>query len=105
VRSIIDRHGLRAICYGHAGDGNIHVNLLKGAQDAWSRNLDDAIREIFEEVAALGGKISGEHGIGSVQREYLPIAHDAGEISLMRAIKRTFDPANILNPDKILPES
>jgi len=105
VRAIIDRYGLRAICYGHAGDGNVHVNILKDETgEAWDRNLDTAIREIFARVAELGGKISGEHGIGWVQRNYMPIAHAAGELELMRAIKRTLDPHDILNPGKIFPD-
>ncbi len=105
VRSIIDRYGLRAICYGHAGDGNVHVNILKDETgEAWDRNLDAAIREIFARVAELGGKISGEHGIGWVQRDYMPIAHAPGELNLMRAIKKTFDPHEILNPGKIFPD-
>lgn len=104
VDAIIKKHGLRAICYGHAGDGNIHVNILKdeGGQ-AWSAGLDTAIREIFGKVAALGGKISGEHGIGWVQKAYMPITHDAVELDVMRRIKRAFDPDNILNPGKIFP--
>jgi len=106
VREIIDRYGLRAICYGHAGDGNVHVNILKDETgEAWASHLDTAIREIFAKVTALGGKISGEHGIGWVQRNYMPIAHAPGELNLMRAIKRTFDPNDILNPGKIFPET
>lgn len=102
VRAIIDKHGLRAICYGHAGDGNIHVNILQNEEGkGWSDSLDPAIREIFREVGALGGKISGEHGIGWVQRDYLTLTHDPAELEIMRAIKRVFDPAGILNPGKI----
>ena len=104
VNAIIQRHGLRAICYGHAGDGNIHVNILKDEGGlAWSAGLETAIREIFSKVAALGGKISGEHGIGWVQKSYMPITHDAAELEVMRRVKRAFDPDDILNPGKILP--
>ncbi|HZI94215.1 MAG TPA: FAD-linked oxidase C-terminal domain-containing protein, partial [Patescibacteria group bacterium] len=105
VDEIIKRYGLRAICYGHAGDGNIHVNILKDeGGTAWSSHLDTAIREIFGKVAALGGKISGEHGIGWVQRDYMRITHSEVELELMRRIKRAFDPDDILNPGKILPD-
>jgi glycolate oxidase len=100
----VRRHGLRAICYGHAGDGNIHVNLLKDGSGEWGPGLDSAIREIFTAVGTLGGKISGEHGIGWVQREWLPLTHDPVELSLMRAVKQLFDPRGILNPGKIFPE-
>lgn len=105
VDVIIRRHGLRAICYGHAGDGNIHVNILKDEQgQAWETGLQTAIREIFGQVAALGGKISGEHGIGWVQKGYMPIVHDGAELEMMRRIKDAFDPGRILNPGKILPD-
>ncbi len=104
VDAAVRRHGLRAICYGHAGDGNIHVNLLKDTATT-DQGLDAAIREIFSAVATLGGKISGEHGIGWVQRDYMPLAHDPVELSLMRAVKHAFDPAGILNPGKVLPGS
>ncbi len=104
ARAIIEKHGLRAISYGHAGDGNIHVNILRERNADDAARLDSAIRELFESVAGFGGKISGEHGIGCVQRDYLPIAHDAAELNLMRGIKRLFDPAGILNPGKIFPD-
>jgi glycolate oxidase len=105
VHAIVDRFGIAAICYGHAGDGNIHVNLLKeGLDDAtWERALPDAIREIFRHTVALGGSLSGEHGIGLVQREYLPIAMSADEIEACRRVKRALDPLGVLNPGKIFP--
>ncbi len=102
VDDIVRKRGLRAICYGHAGDGNIHVNILRDRDDAWSPGMETAVRELFAKVAELGGKISGEHGIGWVQRGYMPIVHDPAELELMRRIKQAFDPENILNPGKIL---
>jgi glycolate oxidase len=105
VKKISKRYGIRTVCYGHAGDGNLHVNILKMdmTDDEWSKQLDPAIREIFELTVSLGGLISGEHGIGWVQRPYLPIAFTDVEIDLMKRIKKVFDPTGILNPDKIFP--
>jgi glycolate oxidase len=91
------------VCYGHAGDGNLHVNIIKGnLTDAqWDTELPKAIRELFTEVVKLGGTISGEHGIGLVQKNYMDIAFPEVALNLMRAIKKVFDPKGILNPGKI----
>jgi len=74
VKEISAKYGITTICYGHSGDGNIHVNILKDKLDdqTWEKNLDKAIREIFELTVSLGGMISGEHGIGYSQKSYLP---------------------------------
>jgi glycolate oxidase len=106
VKEICARYGITSICYGHAGDGNVHVNILKDKLDdaTWHRHLDTAIREIFQLTVSLGGTISGEHGIGYSQRSYLPIAITPVELALMKSIKTSFDPNNILNPGKIFPE-
>lgn len=106
VKEICQKYGITSICYGHAGDGNIHVNILKDKLDdeSWERNVELAIREIFKLTVSLGGTISGEHGIGYSQKEYLPIALSETEINLMRKIKQVFDPSNILNPGKIFPD-
>jgi glycolate oxidase len=103
VKEIAQRFGITAICYGHAGDGNVHVNILKEKMDdtTWEKNLDGAIREIFRLTVSLGGTISGEHGIGYSQKPYLSIAISPAEMNLMREIKRAFDPHGILNPGKI----
>lgn len=103
VKEICSRYGIRSICYGHAGDGNVHVNILKDgvSDDVWARDLDPAIREIFQLTVSLGGTISGEHGIGYSQKSYLPIAIGPAEIALMKNIKQTFDPSGILNPGKM----
>jgi len=104
VKEIAGRYGLLTICYGHAGDGNIHCNIIKTVDDeTWNNVLPKAIVEIFEHTHALGGQVSGEHGIGYVQREYLSITVGAVEIDLMRKIKAQFDPQGILNPGKIFP--
>ena len=103
VKEISAKYGITTICYGHSGDGNIHVNILKDKLDdkTWENNIDGAIREIFKLTVSLGGTISGEHGIGYSQKPYLSIAIGDTEIDLMKKIKRTFDPNNILNPGKI----
>lgn len=105
VKEICSRYGVTSICYGHAGDGNVHVNILKDRLDdaAWDRLAQTAVKEIFELTVSLGGTISGEHGIGYTQKSYLPIALSPIEIRLMRDIKHAFDPAGILNPGKIFP--
>lgn len=106
VKSIGDRYGFESVCYGHAGDGNLHVNILKGelSDEAWHTGLNPAIREIFELCKKLGGTISGEHGIGYVQKSYMDIPFDMAQLALMKAIKHAFDPKGILNPGKIFPD-
>jgi glycolate oxidase len=103
VKEICSRYGITSVCYGHAGDGNVHVNLLKGGlgEETWNEGIEPAIREIFTLTVSLGGTISGEHGIGYTQRPYLPIAVPGAEIDLMKSIKGAFDPRGILNPGKI----
>jgi glycolate oxidase len=103
VKDIGKRYGFHSVCYGHAGDGNLHVNIIKGelSDEQWNGSLKEGIREIFELVKNLGGTISGEHGVGLVQKEYLPIVFDPVQMQLMKAIKKVFDPNNILNAGKI----
>jgi glycolate oxidase len=107
VKRIGKKYGFESICYGHAGDGNLHVNILKGnlSDEKWDNELNLAIRELFEKVVALGGTISGEHGIGLVQKNYMDIAFPEVAINLMKNIKNVFDPNNILNPGKLFPEN
>ena len=103
VKTIGRKYGFQSVCYGHAGDGNLHVNIVKGtmSDDDWSNKLKDGIRELFIVVKSLGGTISGEHGIGLVQKEYMYIVFDPVQIRLMKQIKDVFDPKGILNPGKI----
>jgi glycolate oxidase len=105
VKAIGARYGFSSVCYGHAGDGNLHVNIIKGdLPDAfWHHELPQAIREIFRLTVSLGGTISGEHGIGLVQRPYMDIAFSPRQLALMRSIKQAFDPQGIMNPGKVLP--
>jgi glycolate oxidase len=103
VREITARHGVRAICYGHAGDGNIHVNVLRGDMEParWRERSPVISRDIFRFIIGLGGTISGEHGIGCVQRANLPLAVPPAGIALYQRLKQAFDPRGILNPGKI----
>lgn len=103
VKAIGKKYGFQSVCYGHAGDGNLHVNIVKGtmSDDDWNNKLPLGIREIFKEVVQLGGTISGEHGIGLVQKSYLDIAFSQQQLALMKSIKYLFDPKGILNPGKI----
>lgn len=103
VKSIGEKYGFQSVCYGHAGDGNLHVNIIKGdlSDEQWENELPKAITEIFEHTVSLGGTISGEHGIGLVQKPFMPIAFSDFQLNLMRNIKNVFDPKGILNPGKI----
>lgn len=106
ISAISKKYGILTISYGHAGDGNIHVNIIKQdiSDDDWQNRLPNVIEELFREVVILGGSISGEHGIGWVQKNYLPLALGPVEIELMRKIKGIFDPRGVLNPGKLLPD-
>jgi len=85
--------------FGHIGDGNLHVNILKNEE--WKDNGDKIINELFKKLNAFGGKISGEHGIGFTKKRFLKYSRTEKQINLMKNIKREFDPMNILNPGKI----
>ncbi len=106
VKDIGKKYGFQSVCYGHAGDGNLHVNILKGdlSDEFWENGLPVAISELFQVTVRLGGTISGEHGIGWVQKRYMPIAFNSVQLALMKQIKRVFDPKNKLNPGKIFPD-
>jgi glycolate oxidase len=102
VAELRARHGLLIPCFGHAGDGNIHVNILIDPSDPDEvRRAERAARELFEGVVGLEGSISGEHGIGFSKAPYLGIELSADVIALMRRVKAAFDPRGILNPGKI----
>lgn len=103
IKSIGKVYGFSSICYGHAGDGNLHVNILKGNLNdfEWENTVNNGIAELFTLVKKLKGTLSGEHGIGWVQKPYMPIIVDEINLNLMREIKKVFDPKNIMNPEKI----
>ncbi len=103
VKNIGKKYGFNSVCYGHAGDGNLHVNILKEnmSDEDWKVQLPIAIREIFTLCVQLKGTLSGEHGIGLVQKDYMDIAFKPVLLDLQKNIKLLFDPNNILNPNKM----
>jgi glycolate oxidase len=103
LKEISDHFGFEAVCFGHAGDGNVHIEILKGeaGSDHWRRVLPNMIEEILNVVLSLGGMITGEHGIGFTKKQYLPKALGADQVALLRRLKGAFDPNAILNPGKI----
>jgi glycolate oxidase len=103
VKEIGKRYGFKSVCYGHAGDGNLHINIIKEnmTNEDWNNKLPIGIREIFEVCIDLKGTISGEHGIGYVQKHYMDIPFGKTELNLQKEIKRLFDPNGIMNPGKV----
>jgi glycolate oxidase len=105
IKEIAGRHDVRIINFGHGGDGNVHVNVLKDdvPDDRWQALVPLVAEEIYQLTLSLGGMITGEHGIGATRRRYLPLALDDAQIEVMRRIRGAFDPNRILNPGKIFP--
>ena len=103
VKEIGKKYGFKSVCYGHAGDGNLHINIIKGEMSDydWNNELSKGIREIFKLTKELGGTISGEHGIGLVQKDYIDIVLSKKNLEIQKGIKKLFDPNQILNPGKI----
>ncbi|MDF2437981.1 MAG: dehydrogenase [Bacteroidota bacterium] len=104
VKVVGAKYNFKTVCYGHAGDGNLHIRLIKGdlTDEQWDGDyIKKAIAEIFTICKELGGTISGEHGIGLVQQEYMNIVFAEKALDLQRSIKKVFDPNNILNPGKM----
>lgn len=101
VHRIGENRGVRVAAYGHAGDGNLHVNVL--FDEATAEHAERAVEDVLHTAIELGGTISGEHGIGYAKRRFLPWEHSPGKLSIQRALKNTLDPHNILNPGKIWP--
>jgi glycolate oxidase len=101
------RYGVEVIAYGHAGDGNLHLRILKPAEmspEAWQAMQHPLLEDFYGRVARLGGTITAEHGVGYKRSAYLPLVMDPALIALHRRIKAAFDPLGILNPGKIFPD-
>jgi glycolate oxidase len=103
VKELGKEHNFQAVCFGHAGDGNLHIRIKKeGLTNSFgNEEMLLALRVLFKQIKSLGGTISGEHGIGMVQKSFMDIMFDEATFRLMRGIKKTFDPNNILNAGKI----
>jgi glycolate oxidase len=103
VKEIAKTYDFKVVCYGHAGDGNLHIRIKKEgvANSNDDPSVIEGIKELFKLVYKLGGTISGEHGIGLLQKSYIDIVFNNTQLELMRGIKKTFDPNNILNAGKI----
>ena len=105
--SLQKKYGIRLRSFGHAGDGNLHIYILRDDLDAetWQQKLGAVFDELYAKAADLGGKVSGEHGIGFAKKPYLANTLDPAEKRLMTGIKTAFDPQNILNPGKLIPSA
>jgi D-lactate dehydrogenase len=102
MRELSQRYELPIVCFGHAGNGNVHVNVLPRDEAELAR-AEECLRDVFATVIRLDGTLSGEHGIGLAKRDFMPLAIDASALALMRRVKSEFDPEGILNPGKLLP--
>jgi glycolate oxidase len=103
IKELGNQYGFNSLCFGHLGDGNVHINILKEqmSDEDWNTKVVDGIGEIFKLTVTLGGTLSGEHGIGIAKKPYMSIAMGEANLTLMRGIKKVFDPNGILNPGKI----
>jgi len=105
IEALAERYRLPIVSFGHAGNGNLHVNIMAHPERAGEMARAEAcLRALFETVLELGGTLSGEHGIGAAKRAFVPLEIPADTLALMRAIKRAFDPHGILNPGKMFPD-
>jgi D-lactate dehydrogenase (quinone) len=104
VQSMSREASLPIVCFGHAGNGNLHVNLMYDPADpSQNERAHAAMSRVFALTLSLGGTLSGEHGIGLAKRDFMPQAVDPPTLAMMRAVKTAFDPDAILNPGKLLP--
>jgi len=105
LERLSEAHAITIVSFGHAGNGNIHVNLLGDPdQPGEKARMEECLAEVFHAVLELGGTLSGEHGVGIDKRPYVGLEIEPATLSMMWRIKRQFDPAGILNPGKSLPD-
>lgn len=104
TKDVEKKHEIRIRSFGHAGDGNLHVYILRDNldKDQWEKKLNEAMEDLYDKARKLMGQVSGEHGIGYAKKPYLNESLSASTLEIMRGVKKAFDPKNILNPDKII---
>ena len=97
------RHGLEVVCFGHAGDGNLHIDFIRrdAADPAWEAGIGPAVRAVLEATIEMGGSITAEHGVGLLRKDDMTLQFDAPTLDAMRALKRAWDPKGLLNPGKL----
>ncbi len=105
IKDMARQHSVRIVSFGHAGDGNVHVNILKDEMpsERWAETVPPVQEGIYQLALSLGGTLTGEHGIGATRRKYLPMAIDGAQMAIQRQIRSVFDPNCILNPGKVFP--
>jgi glycolate oxidase len=103
VKAIGDKMNFKSLCFGHVGDGNLHINIISDVPVTaeWRKEMDKAKRAIFELTKSLGGMLSAEHGVGYTQKGFMDVFFAGNHMQILRGIKKVFDPRGILNPDKI----
>ena len=101
LKALAQRTSVPIASFGHAGDGNLHVNLLPPVK----RDVTPILKEMFEKVLELGGTISGEHGVGLTKKQFIGMEIKPASLKLMRQIKNVFDPKGLLNPGKVFPDA
>ncbi|MFQ5485892.1 MAG: FAD-linked oxidase C-terminal domain-containing protein, partial [Desulfobacterales bacterium] len=102
IEAIADRYNLQIATFGHAGDGNLHPQILYDGYDAQEvKRVEEASADLFQLAVDLDGTLTGEHGIGLSKARYMPLEHDQVALEIMRTLKKTFDPNKILNPGKM----
>ena len=105
LKEIRKKYDIDLVVFGHAGDGNLHPNIIADKRDKEEmRRVEQAVGEIFEAAVELGGTLSGEHGIGTLKAPFMEMELGAAGVEMMKRIKQSWDPKNILNPGKIFPE-
>jgi glycolate oxidase len=104
THELSEKYNVRIPSFGHAGDGNLHIYICRDDLDcdSWTKLLDEVFNEMYQKADEMGGLVSGEHGIGFAKKKYMEQLLGDTQIEIMRGIKKSFDPNNILNPGKVI---